>query len=211
MIVSLNATFGFPISQGQLYSLSILWDDTKHTGSRKHRTCPLDHIRDVYSWPAMSKRRGSGSNNRKWRARVVATHLRVDFQVEFAHARDDGFSALCVKVHSKGRIFFGESVNSFGEFILIILAKGKVINLGLSRGRSAFYLRYKLKYVRTLLEGLIAMEMTGSGTWIDSCWINIQQDYSTFLEKQTNDSNMLKWAWFLTICSPWRGRSWSWM
>lgn len=84
--------------------------------------------------------------------------------MEFAHARDDGFFALCVKVHSKGRIFFGESVNSFGEFILIILARGKVINIGLSRGRSAFYLGYKLEYVRTLLEGLIAMEMTGSGT-----------------------------------------------
>lgn len=136
----------------------------------------------------MSKRRGSGSNNRKWRARAEATHLRVDFQVEFAHARDDGFSALCVKVHSKGRIFFGESVNSFGEFILIILARGKVINLGLSRGRSAFYLRYKLKYVRTLLEGLIAMEMTGSGTWIDSCWMNIRQDYSSLSETWTNDS-----------------------
>lgn len=64
---------------------------------------------------------------------MKATDLRVDFQMQLAHAWDDSFFALCVKVHSKGWIFSGESVNGFGEFILIILAGGKEINYRLEQ------------------------------------------------------------------------------
>lgn len=55
---------------------------------------------------------------------MKATDLRVDFQMQLSHAGDDGFFALRVKMHSKGWIFSGEPVNGFGEFILVILARG---------------------------------------------------------------------------------------
>lgn len=41
--------------------------------------------------------------------------------MQLAHPRDDGFFALCVKVHSECRIFAGETVDAFGEFIHVIL------------------------------------------------------------------------------------------
>lgn len=47
--------------------------------------------------------------------------------MQLAHARDDGFFALGVKMHSKRRIFSGETVNTFGEFIQVVLVKSKKI------------------------------------------------------------------------------------
>lgn len=92
--------------------------------------------------------------------------------MQLAHAWDDGFFALCVKMHSERRIFPGETVNAFGEFIQIILARGKIIpkTEELKYAAQAFILPAgELKVTLTLLDGLMAMEMTGSGTWIDSC------------------------------------------
>lgn len=45
--------------------------------------------------------------------------------MQLAHAWDDGFFALCVKMHSKCRIFTGETVDAFGEFIHVILQEAK--------------------------------------------------------------------------------------
>lgn len=45
--------------------------------------------------------------------------------MQLAHPRDDGFFALCVEMHSKCRIFTGETVDAFGEFIHVILQGGK--------------------------------------------------------------------------------------
>lgn len=91
--------------------------------------------------------------------------------MQLAHAWDDGFFALCVKMHSERRIFPGETVNAFGEFIQIILAWEKITQTEESKyAAQAFILPTgELKVTLTLLDGLMAMEMTGSGTWIDSC------------------------------------------
>lgn len=48
-------------------------------------------------------------------------YLRVDLQMQLTHPRDDGFFALRVKVHSKSRIFTGEPVDAFREFIHVVL------------------------------------------------------------------------------------------
>lgn len=48
-------------------------------------------------------------------------YLRVDFQMQLAHPRDDGFFALRVEVHSERWIFAGEPVDAFGEFIHVVL------------------------------------------------------------------------------------------
>lgn len=45
--------------------------------------------------------------------------------MQFSHARDDGFFALCVKVDSKCWVFSGETVNAFGEFVQVILQEGR--------------------------------------------------------------------------------------
>lgn len=55
----------------------------------------------------------------------LSGYLGVDFKMQLAHAWDDGFFALCVKMHSKRWIFPGETVNTFGEFIQVILVIGE--------------------------------------------------------------------------------------
>lgn len=55
------------------------------------------------------------------RATCLSEYLWVDFQMQLAHAWDDGFFALSVIMHSKRRVFSGETVDSFGEFIQVVL------------------------------------------------------------------------------------------
>lgn len=50
-------------------------------------------------------------------------YLGVNFKMQLAHAWDDGFFALCVKMYSERRILSGETVNTFGEFIQVVLVK----------------------------------------------------------------------------------------
>lgn len=45
--------------------------------------------------------------------------------MQLAHAWDDGFFTLRVKMHSERRVFPGETVNAFGEFIQIILQEAR--------------------------------------------------------------------------------------
>lgn len=88
--------------------------------------------------------------------------------MQFAHPWDDGFFALCVEMHSKCRIFTGETVDAFGEFIHVILQGGKGDGR-LDKDKMFCLLRVTVFCFFTLLAGFIDMEMTGSGTWIDSC------------------------------------------
>lgn len=55
----------------------------------------------------------------------TAVYLRVDFQVQLTHPWDDGFFALCVIVNSESWIFSGEPVDTFGEFVQVILSRYK--------------------------------------------------------------------------------------
>lgn len=55
------------------------------------------------------------------RATCLSEYLWVDFQMQLAHAWDDGFFALSVIMHSKRRVFSGKTVDSFREFIQVVL------------------------------------------------------------------------------------------
>lgn len=53
----------------------------------------------------------------------MTDYLGVDFQMQLSHARDDGFFALCVKMHPERWILSGETVDTFGEFVQVILSR----------------------------------------------------------------------------------------
>lgn len=60
------------------------------------------------------------------RSTYLTGYLGVDFQMQLAHAWDDGFFALRVKMNSERRILSGETVNTFGEFIHVVLVERKI-------------------------------------------------------------------------------------
>lgn len=60
------------------------------------------------------------------RSTYLTGYLGVDFQMQLAHAWDDGFFALRVKMNSECRILSGETVNTFGEFIHVVLVERKI-------------------------------------------------------------------------------------
>lgn len=57
----------------------------------------------------------------------MTRYLRVDFQMQLAHARDYGFFALWVIMNSERWILPGEAVDTFGEFVQVILSEYKIV------------------------------------------------------------------------------------
>lgn len=97
-------------------------------------------------------------------------YLGVDLQMQLAHAWDDGFFALGVKSYSESGVLSGETVDAFREFVQVVLVKRKKKKTFRDNPLLALISGFFLKRNRfTLFDGLIAMEMTGSGTWMDSC------------------------------------------
>lgn len=90
--------------------------------------------------------------------------------MQLSHTGDYGFLALGVKMYPESRVLSGEAVDAFGEFVRVVLKEPEDIAVMCYTfyfyvGVSGIYLNASL----TLLTGFIAIEMTGSGTWIDSC------------------------------------------
>ena len=52
-------------------------------------------------------------------AAILTLHaLHVDFEMELAHAADDGLLGLFILMHAEGGVFFGEAVERLGEVLL---------------------------------------------------------------------------------------------
>lgn len=96
-----------------------------------------------------------------WFAVYLTEYLGVDFQMQLAHAQDDGFFTLCVKMHSERRIFPRETVDTFGEFVQVILSTYRMI-----KGKSwRCNLHSTVKYLKEIAGQLNYFYLVGWFHW----------------------------------------------